>query len=295
MASIYDEISSNKRRTYLLFLMFFVIILGLGLFFGYWFGWMELGVFIALFIGVIWSFITYFAADRMVLAVSGARPVSKEEYPHIYNSVEGLALAAGIPTPQMYVIDDTALNAFATGRDPQHASIVLTTGIIQQMNRQEIEGVVAHEMSHIQNYDVRLMMLAAVMVGVIALLADIFLRTMFYSKGSSDRKGGGVIIIVIGIVFMILAPISAFLIQMALSRKREYLADANGALLTRYPEGLASALEKISADKEPLEVANKATAPLYIANPLKNSKSFLKDAFSTHPPIEDRINRLRAM
>ena len=292
MASMYDAIASNRRKSYLLFFLFFVIIILLSAFAGYFFGW-PIGV-IAIILGVVWGVISYFAADKMVLAVSGAKPVTKEEYPHVYHSIEGLAIAAGLPTPKMYVINDTAINAFATGRDPEHSAIVLTTGIIQRLNRQEIEGVIAHEMSHIQNRDVRLMVLSAILVGVIALLADILLRTMFYSRGGGDRKQNPYLLI-IGIAFIILAPISAFLIQMALSRKREYMADANGALLTRYPEGLASALEKISKDTEPLEVANKATAPLYIANPLKNSKSFLKNTFSTHPPIEDRIKILRAM
>lgn len=293
MVELYDAIESNKRKSYFLFLLFFVLIILLGAFFGYFVGWVELGIFMAVFIGIVWSVICYLYADQMVLAVSGAKPVTKEEYPHIYNSIEGLAIAAGVPTPKMYTIEDTALNAFATGRDPEHSAIVLTTGIIQKMNRMEIEGVIAHEMSHIKNRDVRLMVLSAILVGVIALLADIFLRSMFYSRGGKKDQNQAVLLI--GIIFMILAPISAFLIQMALSRKREYLADANGALLTRYPEGLASALEKIKNDKEPLEVANKATAPMYIANPLKNSRSFLKNTFSTHPPIEDRIARLRAM
>lgn len=291
MVQMYDAIASNRRRSILLFLMFFVIIIFLAAFAGYAFGW-PVGV-LAIMIGVVWALISYFLADKMVLAVSGARPVTKQEYPHIYHSIEGLAIAAGLPTPKMYVINDSAINAFATGRDPEHSAIVLTTGIIQRLNRLEIEGVIAHEMSHIKNRDVKLMVMSAVLVGVIALIADILLRTMLFSRGG--KKDQNPILIVIGIAFVILAPISALLIQMAISRKREYLADANGALLTRYPEGLASALEKISKDKEPLEVANKATAPMYIANPLKNSKSFMKNTLSTHPPIEERIKRLRAM
>lgn len=297
MPAMYDAIASNKMKSYLLFFFFFIIIIVLSAVFGLIFDW-PIGL-LALILGVVWGLASYFISDRMVLAISGARPVKKTEFPHVYHSIEGLAIAAGIPTPQMYVIDDTALNAFATGRDPEHSAIVLTTGIIQKMNRAEIEGVIAHEMSHIKNRDVRLMVLSAVMVGVIALLADVLLRSVIIGGSRSNRKNGGVIIL-IGLFFAILAPISAFLIRMALSRKREYLADANGALLTRYPAGLASALEKIKNDKEPLEAANRATAPMYIANPFKRSSGLsalisLGGAFSTHPPIEERIKKLRMM
>ncbi|MCD4740160.1 M48 family metallopeptidase [archaeon] len=270
--------------------MFFVIIAIIGIVAGLLYHWIM--TIVVFFFGFVWFLISYFAADKMVLAVSRARPVTKEEFPHVFHSIEGIAIAAGLPTPQMYIIDDTAINAFATGKDPEHSAIVLTTGIIQRLNRQEIEGVIAHEMSHIKNRDVRLMVISAILVGVIALMSDLLLRVMFFSRGNKKQNP---IVLILGLIFLILAPISALFIQLAISRKREYLADANGALLTRYPEGLASALEKIKNDKEPLEVANKATAPMYIANPLKNSKSFLKNAFSTHPPIDDRIAKLRAM
>ncbi len=290
MVELYNTIESNKRRSILLFFMFFVIIAIIGIVAGLLYHWIM--TIVVFFFGFVWFLISYFAADKMVLAVSRARPVTKEEFPHVFHSIEGIAIAAGLPTPQMYIIDDTAINAFATGKDPEHSAIVLTTGIIQRLNRQEIEGVIAHEMSHIKNRDVRLMVISAILVGVIALMSDLLLRVMFFSRGNKKQNP---IVLILGLIFLILAPISALFIQLAISRKREYLADANGALLTRYPEGLASALEKIKNDKEPLEVANKATAPMYIANPLKNSKSFLKNAFSTHPPIDDRIAKLRAM
>ncbi|MEM4244837.1 MAG: M48 family metallopeptidase [Candidatus Nanoarchaeia archaeon] len=247
---------------------------------------------------IIYMLISYYSGDKMILAVSRAKPVEKKDYPHLYNTVEGLSIAAGVPMPKIYVIDDTAINAFATGRDPKHASITVTKGAIQKLNRQELEGVVAHEMSHIKNFDIRLMMLTAVLIGVTVFLSDIILRSFIYGRRRDDREGGNitVIFILIGIVLAILAPLIAKLMQLAMSRKREYLADADGALLTRYPQGLADALKKIKNDKEPLvESANKATAHLYIANPLRNMKGMFNNLFSTHPPIDERIRRLEAM
>jgi heat shock protein HtpX len=240
---------------------------------------------------------SYYYSDRIVLSMSRARPVTKEEEPYLYNAVEGLCIAAGgLPMPRLYLIEDSAPNAFATGRDPQHAAIAVTRGLLDKLNRVELEGVIGHEMSHIRNYDIRFMTLVSVLVGTVLLLSDWMLRSVYYSRGRRGRQGGAAgILILIGLVFVILSPIIAQLMQLALSRRREFLADASGAVLTRYPEGLASALEKIAADPDPLEVANKATAHLYIWNPLKDHGGRLNALFSTHPPVEERVRRLRAM
>ncbi len=291
---MWDEIAKNKRESWLLFFFFILFIMGLGWVFGLVWGIGYWGTVIAFFLAIIMAFGAYYDSDRVVLAISRARPATHEEYAYLDNTVEGLAIAAGIPKPKIYVIDDPAPNAFATGRDPEHAVICVTTGLMKKLNRAELEGVLAHETSHIKNYDIRFMMLVTVMVGMVALLSDFMLRTFVWGGGRNRERGNG-LILVIAIVLAILAPIAALLMKLALSRKREYLADANGALLTRYPEGLASALEKLKADKAPLKVANKATAHLYIINPLREHKSFLNNLFSTHPPIEERIKRLRAM
>jgi len=245
---------------------------------------------------------SYYSSDKIVLAVSRAKPVIKEDYPHLYNVVEGLAIAAGLPKPRCYIIDDTAPNAFASGRNPKNSVIVVTKGLLQKLNRTELEGVIAHEMSHIKNYDILVQTLAVVMVGIIALLSDWILRSFFWGGGRRRRnsKGSGnagSILIIVGLILAILSPLIAQLLKLAISRKREFLADANGALLTRYPPGLASALRKLAADKEPLEVANKATAHLYIVNPLKDFKKRARASrlFSTHPPIEERIAALEKM
>lgn len=243
----------------------------------------------------------FYYSDQIVLASTHARPADKQEFPHYINSVEGLAIAAGIPVPQAYVIDDPAPNAFATGRDPEHAIICVTTGLLNMMDRVELEGVIAHEMSHIKNFDIRFMMLVAVLVGSIAMLADWFWWSGYFGGGSrrdDEDSGNGqlqIIFYAIGMLLAILAPISAALVQAAISRRREYLADASGALLTRYPDGLASALEKIENDENALQNANKATAHLFISNPLKEHGGTLNSLFDTHPPIEDRIERLREM
>lgn len=295
---IYEDISSNKRKSYLLFFFFFVVIgiLGslLGVFFGASF---YFGAILAAVISIAYALVSYYVGDKMILAVSRAKPVEKKDYPHLFNSVEGLSIAAGIPMPRVYVIDDTAINAFATGRDPNHASITVTKGSVTKLNRQELEGVLAHEMSHIKNFDIRMMMLASVLVGITILLSDVILRSFIYGR-RDDREGGNItlIFIVVGFALAILAPLIAKLIQLSISRKREYLADADGALLTRYPKGLADALKKIRNDKDPLvDSANKATAHLYISNPLRNIKGTFNNLFSTHPPLDDRIKRLEAM
>jgi heat shock protein HtpX len=291
---VYEEIAANKRRSFVLIFLFVVLLLFLGWIFGMVYGAGETGVGIALLVALFISLITFFYGDKMVLGISHARPVDRKKNPYLANVVEGLAIAAGIPKPKAYIIKDSAPNAFASGRDPENSSVVVTTGLLEKLNRLELEGVIAHEMSHIKSYDIRYATLVAILVGTVALLSDWMRRSFFY-RGRRKGKTGGGIVILIALVLAILAPIVAQLIRFAISRQREYLADANGALLTRYPEGLASALEKISKDTEPLEAANKATAHLYIVNPLLEHRGKLNNLFSTHPPAEERIARLRAM
>ena len=295
---MYEQISENNRNTVLLVAFFSVFVLALAWILGeVWFaGGGTLGIIVGFLFLLVFVGINYFFADKIVLSISGAREVKKGEYPYLFNIIEGLAIAAGIPKPKAYVIEDTALNAFATGRNPEHGIVVVTTGILKTLDRQELGGVIAHEMSHIKNYDIRLMTLVVVFVGLSALLSDILLRSVLWGK--HDRRDGkmGLVILAGGVILAILTPFIAMLIKFAISRQREYLADASGALLSRNPEGLASALEKISGDKEVLEAANKATAHLYIDNPLKNRKGAWFDSmFSTHPPIKERVARLRGM
>jgi len=299
---MYEQISRNKWKSAALVVFFMAFIFLLTWFFEYETGWGKGGLALAVVIAMAMAAAGYYSSDKVVLAISRARPVTKEEYPYLYNVVEGLAIAAGIPAPRCYVIDDTAPNAFATGRNSQNAVICVTTGLLEKLNRVELEGVVAHEMSHIKNYDVRLQTVVVVMAGVVALLSDWMLRSFFWSggrrRGGRERGGSGgagAILIVVGLVLALLAPFFATIIQLAISRKREFLADASGAMLTRYPPGLASALRKISADTEPLEAANKATAHLYIVNPLKGIGGTVNKLFSTHPPIEERIAALEKM
>src|SRR5512136_126339 len=301
---MYEQIASNKRRSFLLVFLFLCLIFLLAWVFDQMVGMGKAGIALAVIIATVMTAGSYYYSDKVVLAMSRARPVEKAEFPYLYNVVEGLALAAGVPTPRCYVIDDTAPNAFATGRNPQNAVICVTTGIIDKLNRVELEGLIAPEMSHIRNYDVRLQTLVVVMAGIVALLSDWMLRSFWWGGGRRrDRNRGGSggaegIIVLVGLVLAILSPFIATIIQLAVSRKREFLADASGAMLTRYPAGLASALRKISADTEPLEAANKATAHLYIVNPLKNLKggnTGLNRLFSTHPPIEERIAALEKM
>ncbi len=298
---MYEQISRNKWKSAALVVFFMAFIFLLTWFFEYLTGWGKGGLALAVVIAMATAAAGYYSSDKVVLAISRARPVTKEEYPYLYNVVEGLAIAAGIPAPRCYVIDDTAPNAFATGRNPHKAVICVTTGILEKLNRVELEGVVAHEMSHIKNYDVRLQTVVVVMAGVVALLSDWMLRSFFWGGGrrrsSRDRggAGAGAILVVVGLVLAVLAPFFATIIQLAVSRKREFLADASGAMLTRYPAGLASALRKISDDTEPLEAANKATAHLYIVNPLKGIGGTVNRLFSTHPPIEERIAALEKM
>ncbi len=295
---MYDQIASNKRKSFFLILFFLCLVFALAWLLGELTNLGPQGLILAIIIAVALTFGSYYSSDKIVLAISKARPVTKKEYPHLYNVVEGLAIAAGLPKPRCYIIDDTAPNAFATGRNPKNSVVVVTTGLLQKLNRAELEGVIAHEMAHIKNYDILVMTLTVVMVGVVALLSDWILRTFLWGgRRRSSKDGGniGMIIVVVGLVLAIFSPLIAQLIRLAVSRKREFLADANGAFLTRYPPGLASALKKLDADREPLEAANKATAHLYIVNPLKEIKGNVNKLFSTHPPIKERVAALEKM
>ena len=298
---IYDRIDRNRRNTFLLLFVFVALLAGASIAMG-----IVLGLpypFAPLLIipFLIIALIMYYRSPQVTLALSQAREVTKDEEPELHRTVENLCIGAGLPMPKVYVIEDGSPNAFATGRDPDHAAIAVTRGLLQKLDKLELEGVIAHELSHIGNYDIRVMTIVVVLVGLTALMADFALRLTLFGAGrrSSNRgRGGGAgvaIIYAIALVAIILTPIAAQLIRFAVSRQREFLADGSAALLTRYPEGLARALEKISADPDPLEVANKATAHLYINNPLREHKSFLNNLFSTHPPVEERIGLLRAM
>ncbi len=295
---MYEQISSNIWRSRLLLVMFLAILVGVG----YVFSRAYNDPFImplAIVIAVVTTVGSFYYSDKIVIATTGAREVNKDDFPHYVNSVEGIAIAAGLPCPRIFVINDPAPNAFATGRDPEHALICVTTGLLGMMDRTELEGVIGHEMSHIKNYDIRFMMLVAVLAGSIALMADFFWRMRWFRSSSRDDNSGGgqaqAIFMIIGLVLAILAPLSAALVQAWISRQREYLADANGALLTRFPEGLANALEQIAEDPNKLQSANKATAHLFIANPLKDHGGAMNSLFDTHPPIAERVRRLREM
>lgn len=296
--SFYEEIAANRRRTYLLILVFFVLVVGLGLILGLWYGSTYFGLILAVIVGIIYFLFSYYRGDSTVLAITGAKEAKKPEYTHLINTVEGLAIAAGLPAPKVYVIEDTALNAFATGRDPEHSSIAVTSGLLKKLNKLELEGVLAHEMSHIKNYDIRVMMLAAVMVGITVLLSDFLLRSFLWGGKGNDRENNQLtlVLILVGVVLAILSPLIGELIQLAVSRKREFLADASGAQLTRYPKGLADALRKIKEDPDPLvDKANKAIAPLFISTPFRRDKSWMQGLFNTHPSIEERIQKLEGM
>lgn len=295
---MFDQIAGNRRRSYLLLFFFVLLLAGVVYAVGLY---LELGryfVIPAVIFALLMSWSSYYYSDKIVLSMSGAKPVVREQEPYLWNTVEGLSIAAGLPMPRPYIIEDSAPNAFATGRDPQHAAIAVTRGLLDKLNRLELEGVIGHEMSHIGNYDIRFMTLVSVIVGTVVLLSDWMMRSLWYGGGRRRRSGGregGNPLALIALIFVILSPIIAQLMRLALSRQREFLADASGAMLTRYPEGLASALEKLTADTEPLEVANKATAHLYIINPLTEYRGKLNSLFSTHPPIEERVKRLREM
>ncbi|MBI5621737.1 M48 family metallopeptidase [Candidatus Falkowbacteria bacterium] len=293
---MYNQIDANKRKTVLLIVIFVAFIVFLGWLFGYLYNFGYAGLVVAAMISMIMSLFGYYRGDSVALWSSGAKPISATDNPYVYRMVENLCITAGLPMPKVHIIADTAINAFACGRDPAHASIAITEGAINQLENEELEGVIAHELSHIKNYDIRLMTIVIILVGIIALLTDFMLRARWYGGGrrSGNSQGGGILMLV-GIILLILSPLIANLIKLAVSRKREYLADASGALLTRYPEGLARALEKIARQNQPLQRASAATAHLFIANPFSGGKKFLGNAFATHPPIEERIKLLRGM
>lgn len=292
---IYNEIAHNNRNTVFLFVFFFVFVLALGFVFGLVWGIGSGGLAIAGVIAIIWSLIGYYSGTKIVLAVHGAKLADETKYLKLHNIVEGMAIAAGIPKPKVYVMQSNALNAFATGRNPKNSVICFTTGIIEKLNKVELEGVTAHEMSHIKNYDIKVMTMAAVLAGIIMILSDLLLRGFWFGgSGRKDSGRAGMLMIILGIVLAILAPLIATVIKLSISRQREYLADASGAMLTRYPKGLASALAKISGDTNQLNTASNATSHLFISNPFKK-KNFLSGLFQSHPPIEERIKRLNEM
>jgi heat shock protein HtpX len=303
--NFYQQIASNRRQSVFLVFILSALLGAFGFVIGYvitgrWQG-AVVAIVIALVIALLLSAVSYYSGDSLVLGVSGAKEVNEGMSPQLMNVVHELAIAANIPMPRVYVIDDTAPNAFATGRDPNHASVAITTGLLQKLDREELQGVIGHELSHVRNLDIRFTLLVATLVGSIALLADFFLRFTFWGGGrrGSDREGGGgalvVVLLVVGLIMAVVAPIIAGLVQLAVSRQREYLADASSVELTRDPYGLERALAKIAGDREVLEVANRATQHLYFVNPIKKWEARASGIMATHPPIVDRINRLRAL
>lgn len=296
MASAYSYQSSNIAKTYLLMALFLVIVSGLGYFVSWYYGAPEI-FYIALIFSLFMNVLSYWYSDKVVLSLSGAKPASRQEFFDFYTVTENLSITAGLPMPRLFVIDDPAPNAFATGRDKNHAVVAATTGLLQRLDRKELEGVVAHELSHIGNRDILLMSSVVVLVGFVSILSDIFLRSMWFGGGrrrDNEREGGNILAI-LGIIFIVLSPLIATLIKLAISRRREFLADSSGALLTRYPEGLASALEKISSYGEPMKNPRTATAHMFISDPFAGKKFSISSLFMTHPPVEERIKILRQM
>lgn len=288
---MYSNIAANKRKTVFIMLAFVIFLAGMVWLLNAYLGG-STGVFYGGLIGsLVYVIFTYYAGSKMALALNGAKEIKKSDDPRLWRTVENIAITEGLPMPKVYIVDDPAMNAFATGRDPKHAAVCATTGILAALDDTELEGVIAHELGHIKNYDIRVSMVAFALTAVISLIADIILRMTWFR--SDDRENNNQFLMIAGIVAAILAPLIATLIQLAISRQREYLADATGALTTRYPEGLASALEKISQNGSTLQRQNTSTAHLFFANPLK--KSSLAGLFSTHPPIDERIKRLRSM
>lgn len=293
--NIYSAISSNKNKTWLIMVFFVIVITTIVYVFSKAMGFSLSLVGIAFILSGIMSIGSFYYSDSLVLATTGAKPASKKDFPEYFRVVENLSIASGLPMPKVYIVEDKSPNAFATGRDPKHSVVCATTGLLDMMTNVELEGVIAHELSHVKNYDIRLMGVVAILVGFIAILSDLFIRASFFSD--SDDNRGNTIFFVIAIILAVLSPIAASLIQLAVSRKREYLADASGVLLTRYPDGLASALEKLLADKTPPKAASNATAHMFIENPFDNKKvkNMFTGLFNTHPPLEDRIKVLRSM
>lgn len=293
---MYNQITSNKEKTILLFTVAFAVVAGLGYLLSVVYN--NPFIFtIAIIIAIIQAWVSYFYSDKIALGLSGAREANHDSDRDLYHLVENLTMSVGLPMPGLYVIDDPAINAFATGRDPKHAAVAVTRGAIEKLDKSELEGVLAHELSHVQNRDILIMTVVVTLVGILSLVSDLFLRWSFWGGGRSrdDEGGGNAVMAVFGIIAIILAPIIGTLIQLAISRKREYLADASGALITRYPDGLASALEKIGEDKNQLRTASTATAHLFIANPFKKAGSWASGLLQTHPPLADRIKRLHNM
>jgi len=292
--NLYEQRSSNVRRTWALIMFFFIIVIAIGWAFSWYYG-EPLILYVAAFVAIATNVYAYWASDKLVLSMNRARPATREEFFDFYTVTENLAITAGLPMPKLYVIDDPAPNAFATGRDEKHAVVCATTGLLTLLSRPELEGVIAHELSHIKNRDILVMTIAVVLAGFVAILADMFLRMSFYG-GERGRGGGSAVVAILAIIGIILAPVAAKLIQLAISRRREYLADASGSLLTRFPEGLASALEKISSSNKPMRRANHATAHLFIDEPFGKPEggrmAWLGRLFSTHPPVADRVKAL---
>jgi len=294
MATLYTQQSKNVEKTWLLMSGFLIVVIGLGFVFSRMYGNPNI-LYIFVIFSVVMNVVSYWYSDKIALRMAHAKPATREEYFDLYTTVENLAITAGLPMPKIFIIEDESPNAFATGRDKNHAVIAATTGLLSIMTKTELEGVIAHEMSHIGNRDMLVSTVAVVLVGFVAIVSDMMIRMSFFGGRRDDRDEGNGLFMIIGLIVAILAPIAATLIQLAISRKREYLADASGSLLTRYPEGLASALEKLQAYGKPMQVQSTAIAHLYIANPL-GSGQFAKKTmqlFSTHPPLEDRIRILR--
>jgi heat shock protein HtpX len=298
MANLYSYQDSNIRRTWLLFFVFFVVVSALGYCISAYYGDPSFLIFAVIF-SVVYSFISYYSSASIALSLARAKPIQKADNPMLYNIVENLTITAGLPMPKLYITPEMQINAFATGRDPQHAAVAVTQGALQQLNKDELQGVLAHELSHVGNRDILVSTVAAVLAGIISLIADVFLRSLFFSGGRGGRGGNNEaqeVFFIAAIVLSILAPIGTMLIQLAISRRREALADASGVLLTRYPEGLISALRKIEADNTPMASAKDSTAHMWIDNPFKGKGvSWWHNLFSTHPPIEQRIAALEAM
>lgn len=297
MATLYTHQGESLRKTWVLMTVFFVLVIAFGYLISY-----VLGDPILLYVAVIFAIVmnvgSYWFSDKLVIKMTGAQPITREQYPVLWNTIENLSITAGLPMPKVYIVNDPAPNAFATGRDPEHSAVAATTGLLAILNQVELEGVMAHELAHVGNRDMLVSTVAVVLAGFVAIVADLFMRSMMFGGGDRDSRAG-ILFLVLGIVGIILAPIAAQLIQMAISRRREYLADATGALLTRYPEGLASALEKISSYNRPMQRANTATAHLFIADPFGGDKRSLTqkigNLFQTHPPAQERVKRLREM
>ncbi len=295
MATLYTHRSSNIAKTWLLVGVFLAIILGLGYFFSMQYRNPDI-LLIAIVFSVVMNIASYWYSDKIALSMAKAVPASESQYPELHNILENLSITAGLPKPRLYIINDAAPNAFATGRNAKHASVAVTQGLLQILDRSELEGVIAHELSHIGNRDILLQSMVAVLVGFVSILADMFTRSVFFGGGSRDDDNrGSNILAIVGVVFIVLSPIIATLIQLAISRKREFLADASGALLTRYPDGLASALRKISSYGAPMKTASNATAHMYISNPFGKISRGLSGLFMTHPPVEKRIKALSDM